>query len=89
MILFLEKDRLFPVGNLCFQFKGNYFDMGFVSAFWTHTRESLLRFGKGYSFGNLCFLFRGNYSREGFLVLGWRDNSSVCVEGRVKDGNGR
>ena len=37
----------------------------------------------------LGFLLEVIISREGFLVLGWRDNSSVCVEGRVKDGNGR
>ena len=44
------------MGNLCFQFKGNYFDREFVSAFWTRARESLLQIGKGYSCGNLCFL---------------------------------
>ena len=59
-----------------------------MSAFWTRARESLIRFGKGYSCGNR-FLLEVIISREGFLVLGWRDNSSVCVEGRVKDGNGR
>ena len=40
-----------------------------MSAFWTRARESLIRFGKGYSCGNLCFLFRGNYFERGIFVF--------------------
>ena len=73
MILFLERDRLFPVGNLCFQFKGNYFDREFALAFWTRARESLLRIlfleRDMISCGNLCFLFRGNYFERGIFVF--------------------
>ena len=73
MILFLDRDRLFPVGNLCFQFKGNYFDREFVLAFWTCVCELLLRIlfldrDKLFSCGYLCFQFKGNYFERGFCV---------------------
>ena len=73
---------MFPVGNLCFQFKGNYFDREFVLAFWTRARESLLRIlflERDIRVGTCVFYLEVIISRGGFLcfrlVLGWRENS--------------